>query len=197
VFLDTTFAILGGGKASRLGGIDKGSLRLNGVSLRDRLHKLAPLFAETLNVGGPEDAPGRYVPDTEPRRGVPGGILAALGATSTPWLCVVACDMPFIEPAALKLLRQAAADHEVSAFCTDGDLQPLPCWLRTALKERWAPKLHENPSLKSLLSESLLNTVSEATLLSVDAERRTVVSVNTPTDCRRWGVELPDPRRKA
>ena len=98
--------ILTGGESRRMGG-DKALLELAGRPLVFRMvEKLRPLVSEVTLVGAPE----RYahlglpvLPDCEDGRGPVAGIVTALRATRFDWNLIVACDLPFLDPALLEL----------------------------------------------------------------------------------------------
>jgi molybdenum cofactor guanylyltransferase len=94
---DVSALILAGGKATRFGGIAKHELVVDGETIFARqVAVLAPRVAEIL-VSSPRDIPGyRTVRDHVPDVGPLAGIAAGLAACTTPWLLVVAGDMPYI-----------------------------------------------------------------------------------------------------
>src|SRR5579884_4036130 len=96
---DAAALILAGGRATRLGGVDKLALVIDGASILDRLRAvLAPRVAEIV-VATPRDIPGlRCVRDAE-GEGPLAGIAAGLAACALPWLVVVAGDMPHLSGA--------------------------------------------------------------------------------------------------
>ncbi|PHQ46802.1 molybdenum cofactor guanylyltransferase [Halorubrum sp. C3] len=59
--------------------------------------------------------PVRWALDEEPDIGPLAGIRNACRAASEPYAAVVACDMPFVDPAFLAALRETAADPGVDA----------------------------------------------------------------------------------
>ncbi|MGH9814306.1 MAG: molybdenum cofactor guanylyltransferase, partial [Candidatus Acidiferrales bacterium] len=110
--------VLTGGGSRRMGG-DKALLPLAGRPLvLHMVEKLRPLVAEVALIGAPE----RYahlglpvLPDCEAGRGPLAGIVTALRATRFDWNLIVACDLPFLDPALLELdLNEAAAATD---FC--------------------------------------------------------------------------------
>ena len=98
--LDVTLAILAGGQGRRLGGVPKGLLLRDGRPLLAHLLTLAPRFADSVLVTSyPEPYQHfgvRTVADVVAQRGAPGGVHAALATARTPWVQVVAADMPFV-----------------------------------------------------------------------------------------------------
>src|SRR4051812_15758133 len=96
---ELTLAILAGGAGKRLGGKAKGLLTADGVTYLERVLQLGQLCSEAMIVSSDPDYDRfgvRRVEDVEPDRGAPGGVVTALLSSRTPWVLVVACDMPFV-----------------------------------------------------------------------------------------------------
>lgn len=94
-------AILAGGRASRLGGLNKGPLRLGNAQIVDRQLEALREVASTVFVVGPDSpvwsARGlTAVPDDMPGMGALGGIYTAIVHSPCDRTLVVACDMPFL-----------------------------------------------------------------------------------------------------
>jgi molybdopterin-guanine dinucleotide biosynthesis protein A len=197
VHADITLAILAGGQGRRLGGVAKGLLAVEGRPVLARLLALAPHFADSLLVA-PDPAPYagfavRTVTDEAPGRGAPGGLCAALGAAGTPWVLAVACDMPFVSPAAVGALAGARGEGwDAVLFEAGGHWQPLLGLYRSALAGPFTARLAEGPSLRSLLGAVRTRVLGEDALRRVDARLLSVVGLNTPADLVRYGVERPD-----
>ena len=141
----TTGAILAGGRSTRFGGADKAVAPLAGVPMirrvADRLVGTdgpVPPGADRASGGDPvvdelvvncrpdqreaiERAlsgvplPVRWALDEEPDRGPLAGIRNACRTATDAYAVVVACDMPFVDPAFLAALRETAADPGVEA----------------------------------------------------------------------------------
>jgi molybdopterin-guanine dinucleotide biosynthesis protein A len=111
---DITGLILAGG-ASRRMGADKAFLEIEGQPLIARVHAvLAPLFAEVLIAAGsptPERGPfpARALYDETPGQGPLGGLVAGLKVARTPWVFMVACDMPTLDPRVIAHVSTATA----------------------------------------------------------------------------------------
>jgi molybdopterin-guanine dinucleotide biosynthesis protein A len=182
-----TFVVQAGGKGSRLGGVAKGLIRLEGERIVDRLLALGAEWPSWLvaNEPGPyEDVPVPVVADVVPRRGAPGGVVTALAVADTEWVLTVACDMPFVTRAAIDaLLAAAAPDVDVVCFERGGRLEPLLGLYRRALLEDWAAKLDEQPSL-----QGLIRSVRHRALTPGDV--RVLDSLNTPEELARAGGSL-------
>jgi molybdopterin-guanine dinucleotide biosynthesis protein A len=101
VFEEITAVVLAGGKGSRLGGINKSLIEIDGVPLINRiLNVLKPLFREIIIAGWslpltlPEGT--RSVNDNFKAAGPLAGIEAAMRASTTPWIFVFGGDMPWL-----------------------------------------------------------------------------------------------------
>jgi molybdopterin-guanine dinucleotide biosynthesis protein A len=172
-------------------------LQLQGRTVLERLLDLAPLFADALLVA---DTPAPYarfglrtVADVVPNKGAPGGVHAALVAARTEWVLAVACDMPFVSPAAVRLLLDSRGP-ELDALCftAGGRVEPLLAVYRAALAGPWGEALRqEAPSFRELLARCRVRLLPEETLRAVDPELRSLVNVNTPEDLERHGLALP------
>ena len=194
--LDVSFAILAGGRARRLGGIPKGLLLREGRPLLAHLLALAPRFADTLLVtSDPKpyvDFGVRSVADVVPERGAPGGVHAALSHARTPWVLVVAADMPFVTNPVLDLLLAERAEQvDAVGFEVDGRLEPLLACYRSALASAWGAALDVSPSFRALWQTLRGRLLSKEVLAQVDPACRAVVSVNTPEDARAQSIEFP------
>jgi molybdenum cofactor guanylyltransferase len=196
---DVTWAVIAGGQARRLSGVPKGLLRFEGRPVLERLLALSPLFAETLLVANRPEPYARFglrtVADAVPDKGAPGGIHAALGAARTAWVLAVACDMPFVAPAAVHLLLEARAPGvDAVAFTVEGRVEPLLAVYRASLAKPWGELLaRDNPSLRGLLAGCRARLLPEEALRAVDPQLRSRVSVNTPEDLARFGLTWPGP----
>src|SRR4051812_22304293 len=139
-----TGVILAGGRASRLGGVDKSALDIDGRPVIERvIAALSPLVERLIAVVNDDrfDADPRLtvIRDPDPHAGVLPALQAALDATQTPLAIVVACDMPFLHPELLAHLVQSAQDADAVVPVTDGREEPMhavyraePCRLAIA-----------------------------------------------------------------
>ncbi|NNC06073.1 molybdenum cofactor guanylyltransferase [Corallococcus exiguus] len=195
-FPDVTLAILAGGQGTRLGGVAKGLLSVEGLTTLERLRAFGSHFKDVLlvaNVSAPYERFGlRTVADAVKGKGAPGGVHAALGAARTPWVFAVACDMPFVTEAAARVVLDARGE-DVDAVCIerDGRWEPLFAAYRTERVSHWGEALVEDPSLRQLLMRFRTRTLPVDALRAVDPELRALANVNTPEDLVRYGVTLP------
>lgn len=188
----STLAILAGGGGTRLGGVAKGLLELEGRSILSRLLELRPAFAEVLLVANdprPYAAFGlRTVADVVPGCGAPGGVQAALAFARTDRVFAVACDMPFVTRAALEALATHGEGAPLACFEVAGRLEPLLGSYETRLAAEWARRLPQRPSFRVLFEALGGRILPEALLRSVDPGARAVVSLNTPEDLQHWNA---------
>lgn len=131
-------AILAGGAATRMGGVQKGLLEVSGRPILDlALEVLGQFFDDIMVVcKEPEPLSGylagraggvRAVQDTFEARSSLTGIHAALAAARTPHVFVMACDTPLLRPALLAaLLNRLRPEHDVVLpQKPDGYFEPL------------------------------------------------------------------------
>lgn len=202
---DVSALILAGGKASRMGGVDKRELVVDGRTIFARqCEVLAPLVAEII-VSAPRDIAGyRTVADAIAGAGPLAGIAAGLAAATTPWLLVIAGDMPFVSTALIDLMLGATRDeparaggaasaaraNEIDAVGVRiGELpEPLLCVLharaRDAVERRLASRRFK---ASGLLTDEALRVawIEESALRAIDPELRALFNVNRPDDLAR------------
>jgi molybdenum cofactor guanylyltransferase len=173
---DLTLAILAGGTGKRLGGAAKGLLTLGGRTFFARVLELGALCSNDIVVSS-DPAYDRFgvhrIEDVEPGHGAPGGVTSALLAAPTPWVLVVACDMPFVTLELAQLLIDAAGEADVTCFLRAGEIEPLFGVYRSSLGESWRSRLGENPRMRSLVLGQSVRTLEPADPAALD-------SINTP-----------------
>lgn len=130
--------VLAGGAATRLGGVDKPGLDLDGRSLVDHVLDAVAEARCTVVVGPWRDAPPGVVICRESPPG--GGPVAALAAgierTSASAVVVLAADLPWIGPAVVRLLGGLETAGVEAAVLVDrgGRINPLAAaWRRSSL----------------------------------------------------------------
>ncbi len=152
---DITGLILAGGRATRMGGVDKGLQTHLGLPLAmHTLLRLQPQVGAVMinanrNLAAYEAMGVPVWPDALPDYPGPlAGMLAGLEQCQTPWLLTVPCDTPGFPTDLAARLAQAAAEQDadiaMAATREDGALrtQPVFCLIRAALMEDLAAWLH-------------------------------------------------------
>lgn len=200
--------ILAGG-ASRRMGANKAQLAFDGVTFLDRAARALRMTARTRVVGRTPEArewfsktsnalsSSAFVCDVYRRsdgfapQSALTGLHAALWHARSPWVAVVACDLPFITSmlmgrlAALRGSHEAARVYEaVVPVQPDGRRQPLcalyrraPCLRRaTEALDRGEYELH------SFLAGLCTRDVTAPELTDLPGSRRFFINVNTPEE---------------
>lgn len=187
--IDVTGVLLAGGKSRRMGE-DKRYLVVGEQTLLERgLAVLRSIFQEVLVVIGQDSLPlkvaARVVRDLVPDCGSLGGLYTGLTQATTPYIFVVACDMPFLDPAVITQFtsRRASADiviaklaarlHPMHALYSKGCLPVLEQMIRA-----------RQLKIQEMLSHASLHVcyVTDADLLIIDPSGRSFQNVNTPAD---------------
>ncbi len=183
-----TALIVAGGRATRLGGIDKREIVIDGRTIFERqVAVLAPRVAEIL-VSSPHEVPGyRTVADAVVDGGPLAGIAAGLEAATTPWVLVVAGDMPYLAGEVIDLiLGQIDTGLDAVGVRIGALPEPLFCALHrepafAAVSRMLAAG---NRKASRLLTDAGLRVawIDEAALRAVDPSLRSLGSVNVPAD---------------
>jgi molybdopterin-guanine dinucleotide biosynthesis protein A len=184
-----TAVIMAGGDSRRMGQ-DKANLQLGGRTLlQSVVATLQPLFPEVIvSVRQPRpeiDLP--QVCDDPAYSGPLAGLAAALEQASSPWIFVVACDMPFITPAVIEYLALQRVDCQAVVPMVGGYPQPMAAFYATGCLKVVQDILNSNGKHSMLAPLEMLKVcyVSEAQMLSVDPQLRSFFDLDTPQDVAR------------
>lgn len=185
-----TAAILAGGQARRLGGIDKAGLRVGSDTIvESQLALLRRLTPHILIVANDmtrfTDAQVPVVPDALAGAGALGGLHSALVHAPVDPVLVIACDMPFLTAPFLTHMVDALGDADAVVPRTARGRHPL-C---AVYARRIAPHLQrriESRHLRVLdaLDGLSVREVAPDALAALDPEDRLLVNINTPDDYR-------------
>jgi molybdenum cofactor guanylyltransferase len=186
-----TAAILAGGQARRLGGIDKSALVVGARSILDRqLTLLGGLTRHLLIVTNdrsrvlPVGVP--VVVDRIGGAGALGGLYTALVEAPTEQVLVIGCDMPFLTAQFLQFLVERGRNTDAAIPRDEHGRHPL-C---ASYARRTAPHFHARIKAGDLrIGEALMDlTVCEVgpgDLAPFDRDGRLLLNVNTPEDYQR------------
>ncbi len=188
-----TAVILAGGRARRLGGVHKPLLELGGETILSReLAVLSPRASRVLlstNDSALGDLGVDTVADATPGQGPLGGIAAAMRAATTPWLLVVAGDLPLLSGAVLELLLARAGEEvdAVAPFVGDWPEPLCALYATGALVELDRRLAAGQLKVARLLTDGALRVarVGEAELRTVDPELASLLNVNESADLAR------------
>jgi molybdopterin-guanine dinucleotide biosynthesis protein A len=206
--------VLAGG-ASRRMGRDKAALVIGGEPLvRRSVARLRLALAEVIVVGSPDLASllpeTRIVADDWPGRGPLGALATALRALDEPdagawsggawWALLVACDMPFTQPALLRAMaRLALASPDAQAVALRGPrgLEPLHAVYARSCQSAALARLAagSDASLQGLLAMLQVREVAPEDVRRLDPLGRSTFNANTPEQWQRALALAADERR--
>ena len=189
--IDITLALIAGGRASRLGGVDKAWLERDSVPQVLRWARRFPGEHGPVLVSANRD-PGRHraqgldlVSDRVPDLGPLGGLDALAHACATPWLFTLPVDLVGVNDCLLRtLVSQRGAD---GAFARDDDgPQPLVAlWRVGALRTACAEAIAGGDAAIHRLQQRL-------DLPAVSFSGFRFGNLNTPADLRAAGIPSDD-----
>ena len=203
VFPDVTTAgvILAGGLASRMGGRDKAFAAVDGEPIAVRtvglFQRLFPQVIVATN--RPERFAGlavETVADRHPGCGPLAGIHAAMLASRSPWVFVVACDMPGLDPDVIGWLLSRPRTGEAVVPRWEDDVEPLhalyavhtlPVVERCLAGGRWG--------MREFLSAIRVDYVDERELRALGGAARSLLNVNTPEELAALGGRFEEAKR--
>jgi molybdenum cofactor guanylyltransferase len=178
--------ILAGGRATRMGGIAKHEIVVDGETIFARQVRVLRAFTDDIIVSAPVDLAGfRTVRDARDGIGPLGGIAAGLAAARTEWLVVIAGDMPHPSAAVIALMRELAAPEvDAVGIRKAGWPEPLFCLLRVAPARVAIDRLFAAECFKAsaLLDSLRVAWLAEDRARAADPELRTLHNVNEPRD---------------
>lgn len=110
--------LLAGGRGQRMGGRDKGLIEWQGAALIEHLHRLTRPLTDDLIISCNRniDRYARYADrlvqdDDTDFNGPLAGIRAALPLARHRWLLILPCDVPLVDAALLRALREKASEY--------------------------------------------------------------------------------------
>jgi molybdopterin-guanine dinucleotide biosynthesis protein A len=184
-------AILAGGRARRLGGLDKCRLVVDGRSIISRQVDVLQRVAADVFIVAPD--PSRFTDlgltvevDRVPGAGAVGGIYTALAAARHARVIVVACDLPFLHAGVLDELARRAATGDGAWVRTARGVEPLVACYQTHV----ADTVRREIDAGRLKAGDLASVLEMAELGTADLERfgsveELLANVNTPADYAR------------
>ncbi len=187
--IEVTGVLLAGGKSRRMGE-DKRYLVMGGETLLERgLGVLRSVFQEVLVViaqdSPPIDVDARVVRDLVPECGSLGGLYTGLMQATTPYIFVVACDMPFLDQAVIAQFTSRRATADIVMAKLAARLHPM----HALYGKRCLPVLEQMIQARQLKIQEVISHaslrvqyVTETDLSSIDPSGRSFQNVNTPAD---------------
>jgi molybdenum cofactor guanylyltransferase len=185
-----TAAILAGGRARRLGGLDKSRLTIGGLTILQRQLDLLQGVADRVMVVAND--PARFeglgvpvVPDVVSGAGSLGGIYTAVTAATGPVL-VLASDMPFLTAPFLSRVFERGLDVDVALPRGPDGYHPLCASYAPACADPIRRRL-EAGALKvlDLLTDVRVRELAPDELAAFDPDGLLLLNINTPDDLAR------------
>jgi len=180
-----------GGSARRYGGQDKSRLVIAGRTIIVRQMEILQRVASDVLIVAPdatrfEGLPVRVVPDRVPGLGAIGGIDAALHASWSERVIVIACDLPFLTSELLSHLVELSRGRDGAWIRTVRGVEPLIACYQRAARDRVAQFISTGGRKASDIGQVL----DMAELQSPDLDRfgdpvRLLANINTPGDYAR------------
>ena len=186
---EVTGILLAGGKSRRMGE-DKRHLVVGEQTLLERgLAVLRSTFQDVLVVIAQDSPPlgvdARVVRDLVPDCGSLGGLYSGLMQATTPWVFVVACDMPFLNQAVIAQFTSRRATADIVMAKLDARLHPM----HALYGKQCLPVLEQmirarQLKIQEMVSHTSLRVqyVTEKDLLTIDPSGRSFYNVNTLAD---------------
>jgi len=169
--------VLAGGDARRLGGLDKATIEVGGVSLLDRALDAIQGAGEVIVVGPrrPTSAVVRWTSESPPGGGPLRATVAGLELVSSDVVVVLAVDYPFVTRAVVAKLIRATGTHDGAALQDEGGAMHyvVGAYRTDALRSA----LEAHPPVEASM-RSLFGTLDVA---AVRADRA-ALDVDTPED---------------
>ena len=201
--IEVTGILLAGGKSRRMGE-DKRYLVVGEETLLERgLDVLRSVFQEVLVVIA-QDSPSlgvevKVVRDLVPECGSLGGLYTGLMQAATPWIFVVACDMPFLNQAVIAQFTSRRASADIVMAKIAARLHPM----HALYGKHCLPVLEQMIQARQLKIQELISHaslrveyVTEVDLFTIDPSGRSFQNVNTPEDleaARSLLAQIPRP----
>jgi len=191
-----TAAILAGGRARRLGGIDKSALVIGSRSILDRqislLRVLTPhvlIVAGDSSRGWTADVP--VVVDRIEGAGALGGLYTALLEAPTEQVLVIGCDMPFLTAPFLMHLAARGQDADAAVPRDGRGRHPLCASYARRIAGHLKARIDRGAlGVGDALADLAVCELGPDELAPFDPDGRLLTNVNTPADYERARAPL-------
>ncbi len=183
--------VLAGGRATRLGGINKARMEIGGLPLLDRVvAALRPLASQIVVVGhlaGDDPPPGvELLPDALDEHSTLVGIYTGLRAARNEVALVVGCDMPFLSTPLLERIALLSDGYDLAVPLVGGHLEALhAAYRRSCLPVMEEAIRRQQLKIIDFYPDVKLRKVREEEMRELDPEFRSFFNINTPADLER------------
>jgi molybdopterin-guanine dinucleotide biosynthesis protein A len=197
--MEASAIILAGGKNTRIGK-NKAFIQLptGETILQNTLNVLQKIFPEIIIVTNQKEAylnfnaqanagsSRQVVEDLIKERGPLGGIFTGLCYSTSKRNFVMACDMPFVNPAVIKLLLDEGESHDVVIPEIDGEVEPLfAVYSKNCMPVMFEHLQKQNLKMRELLSKLKVKKVKAEDIDRIDPQHLCFFNVNTHEDLQR------------
>ena len=179
--------VLAGGLSTRMGH-DKAALPWGDSDLLNTvIERLSPVCRKLIVVSNLErkiTLPGvQVVADHYKLCGPLGGMQAGLAASDADYNFIAACDMPYLNTAAVAYIRQAAEGYDAAVPYIDGHYNPLHgVYRQTCLPYIDHLLAEQNYRILNFYSQIKMRHITVEELRQFDPDLMTLSNANTPDD---------------
>jgi molybdopterin-guanine dinucleotide biosynthesis protein A len=189
--------ILAGGKNTRIGR-NKAFIQLpkGETILQNTLNILQKIFSEIIIVTNQKDAYLSYgscgkfnvqvVEDLIKESGPLGGIFTGLCYSTSKHNFVVACDMPFIKPALIRLLLEERKTYDVVIPEIDGEAEPLfALYSKNCIPVMFERLQKRSLKIREVIGKLHVRKIGASKIDRLDPQHLSFFNINTEEDLRR------------
>lgn len=129
--------------------------------------------------------------DIVEQRGPISGIYSSFISTGAPELFFMACDMPFIKPEVIALIKKKFQGQDAVLLMHKGFPQPLLGIYSQRLVPQLAERIRQNKkAMWDLLQDITVQFIPEEEVLRVDPEGKSFVNINTVEEYRNLVIHI-------
>jgi molybdopterin-guanine dinucleotide biosynthesis protein A len=190
--------ILAGGKNTRIAR-NKAFIELptGETILQHTINVLQEIFPEIIIVTNQSQDPefgkdaylkfdAQVVEDLIKESGPLGGIFTGLCYSVSKHNFVVACDMPFIQPALIRLLLEKSGNYDVVIPEIDGEVEPLfAVYSKNCIPVMFEHLQKQNLKIRQVLGKLHWKKIGAGEINQLDPEHLSFFNINTQEDLRR------------
>jgi molybdenum cofactor guanylyltransferase len=198
---NTTGIILSGGKGTRMGGVEKAFIAVNGKSLIARKTEDLKAFCSEIIIvvnnlelyRNDDFAKCRIVEDINKDKGPLMGIYSGLINSANKYNFITAVDMPFFNLDLCKYMKQYIEDYDVVVSDIEDKLQPLFGFYSKECIDSIKASLEEGESkVRSFFEKVKVKYISKAEVEKYDEKMNSFININTLRDLEEGVIRSPN-----